>query len=349
MIKQAITQQTPPVEFVVNKHYQGPKHVEVVVALYSRNFLLKALRVRSEMTMVIDVDMCVVKFIESEGEKAIDKNILRFKDIESMKLGLKKSHSGCYYLHIKMDDGSKVKIKFFMLSEFQLAIDALRGVETQGGKPLMIVDSKYLNLKEIEKKHKEEISSEEDDDHHVKQNTCRGIHEDPEAVLKRQETDEEYAYLKWKYIDKFEPDGSSVPPENLKKFQNYHEGGEEKDKELKNIPASDQTTLQKSFEIPATSVKEVDKKSDYKTDQKSNMSEGQRTEMSPDLKLNGKVEGFHEVKNDDEESPVSQKKDIEHTIHTKKILHTDNIHKATPIPQEGSKSNLRSEDHTRSG
>ena len=342
MKNSSITREVPPVKFVVIQQYQGPKHVEVPVSLYSKNFLLKAIGIRSHLLMVIDIEKCTIKFVDDKGKEANEKQSMNFIDIESIKLGLKKSHSGCFYLHIKKEDGTKLKIKFNTLSEYQLAVNALRGVETQGGKPLMVVSSKYLKLKESENQDDAEISSEEEDQiEHMptqKDKNFGGMHEDPEKVLKRQESDEEYAYLKWKFIDRFEKGGSDVPPEQARKFMEEQQINTEcPDKHAK---VSKQTFPEKTLELPSTIA-------DDRGDQKSYISQGQRTEMSPDLKIQEKVEGFHQIREGDEESPESNKRDKDTTEH-KKELHTTHMSK-NAIPEEGFSSKSKLEVYNRSG
>lgn len=226
----------PEVEFVVSKKYDGPRSVGASVKLYSRNTLLKVVGFRTSRYMFVDIDKGEIKFAEEKHhEKVAPTNCLPFDNITSIKLDLKKAHKSCYYIIITLEDKTTFKIKFLSLIEFQKIVEVLRGIETHDGHPFIKVGHKYLHLNEPEHTHDDEISSEEEESefhpnktHHLGEVVQRGFYEDPAEVIRKQEHDDEYAYLKWKFIDKFEKSGSTLPPENLMEYYYLEHGGKPK-------------------------------------------------------------------------------------------------------------------------
>ena len=219
----------PSMTFSVRQDFHGPLKVQEMVKMYSHNKFLKLLGVRSWKYVMADLESQEIRVTEEKElltSKPQAEHTFKFEHISSIRLDLKQASNSNYYLIITLDDGTFTKFKFYSLKELRSIVETLRGVVTSDGRPLMAVKDDYLTLKEHHHKgdQSSDISSEEDT-HVARQKTVsHGHYEDENLVRERQEKDDEYAYLKWKFIEQFEPFGSKLPPERLMVYYNHEHG-----------------------------------------------------------------------------------------------------------------------------
>ena len=233
--------------YTINSQYTGDNLVTAPTKIYSG--FAKVLGISKNRFITVDLDKHIVYTVEEKGQKIDEKEQFAFKDIKQVEVDISKADSNKFYLFIHTNDG-KHKYKFNSASNFTSIVEALRGVEYDG-KPMVSINQDYHNLKGVAKDHPSNkrgdfISSDEEEDKHghakankdVKSNkgdtksnqeTKGGLTKgddnkdinksikDADKLRKSQETDEEYQYLKWKYIDRFES-GSDIVPDKLKAF-----------------------------------------------------------------------------------------------------------------------------------
>ena len=238
--------------YTINSQYTGDKLVTAPTKIYSG--FAKVLGISKSRFITVDLDKHIVYTVEEKGKKVDEKEQIAFKDIKQVEVDISKADSDKFYLFIHTNDG-KHKYKFNGASNFTSIVEALRGVENDG-KPMVTINQDYHNLKGVAKDHPSNkrgdvISSDEEDDKHIhakdnkdvksnkgdtkyNQETKGGLTKDDEnddknsknlkdadKLRKSQETDEEYLYLKWKYIDRFES-GSDKVPDKLKAYHEKH-------------------------------------------------------------------------------------------------------------------------------
>lgn len=219
--KEEVTRRT---FFKMKDDYHGRIYVEELVKHYSRNGLLKLLGVRSWKFVIVDLEkqeMRLTDVREEDGGQTTPENTFHFEEISSIKLDISRAAHGHYYMIIQLENGTINKLKFFSRQEFRNVVELLRAMVTYDGSPMLNVKDDYDTLEEHHG-----ISSEEEDEvpKRKKPLPAPGKYEDEQQVLERQEKDDEYAYLRWKFIEKFENFGSPLPMDRLMPMYNREHG-----------------------------------------------------------------------------------------------------------------------------
>ena len=311
-------------QFTISSEYKGNHVIKVPTRLYHKNMLLGALGIKSSRDLVVDLDQSVVTFAP-HGKQHESDSSLPFSSIESSEVDAKKRR---LTIHAK---DSTYKFKFANLNQLNKVATALGGVNLQSGKPMLSLGEEYRKYMESKKDEvdKEDISSDDDHDYkddakhrskskdkgnkgseekdEVKEKESRGIDGNrAEQIRRKQEEDEEYQYLKWKYIDRFEH-GAPPLPRHLEKFAQgktehaeKHDDAEAKKLTEKHMEYTGTTpkNLDPNRPLPKKDDKKdiqtdnsrVSKQEDVKGEQTGGVTAGGKTDLRAEGKTNLQVE-----------------------------------------------------------